>query len=295
MSTYVKKIGLIAIIYRRYPHIELKYGEKGFDPAQLLTAIIEDDFALGMDAWRLVLRSLDRKTLTVERDALTENMLDAFSDELMPRLLGVLDSDEVFSRNLFLGSLSDRSARKVAIWCGTQRRLPLLFKLYDIRRSIGWDHRPHKLLKAAIVNCGDQFEDKDFSEIYRRILAMSDVFRRNLLLKRLVKHCPQPTGMPERRPYMGIAVAGTDYCEQEAVAEINVGETLVLVREPDNAHDAQAVAVCDGKMRKVGYIPRSRNMELAGAMDEGERYSARVTRTDFGARMPIIEIDILDS
>jgi hypothetical protein len=67
------------------------------------------------------------------------------------------------------------------------------------------------------------------------------------------------------------------YAAGELWQELRVGDALMLEREPDNPHDANAVAV-SWRGRKLGYVPRRDNAALAWALDRGERLSARVSR-----------------
>ena len=54
------------------------------------------------------------------------------------------------------------------------------------------------------------------------------------------------------------------------------GDRLVLVREPANPHDPNAVRI-EWQGRMLGYVPRKDNADLARQMDHGARVSARVT------------------
>jgi len=73
-------------------------------------------------------------------------------------------------------------------------------------------------------------------------------------------------------------LAGFRYGEAAEVwAQMKHGDPLDLVREPGNAHDANAVRV-EWRGRKLGYVPRSENGALAWAMDRGEVLKARVSR-----------------
>lgn len=73
-------------------------------------------------------------------------------------------------------------------------------------------------------------------------------------------------------------VAGFQYHEGKAVwDQMQVGDRLVLVREPDNPHDGRAVRVeWNGHM--IGYLPRAENEAVARQMDHGNRLEARITR-----------------
>lgn len=59
--------------------------------------------------------------------------------------------------------------------------------------------------------------------------------------------------------------------------ELQVGDRLELMREPDNAYDANAVSV-SWQGRKLGYVPRRENAALAWGLDRGERLQARISR-----------------
>ena len=55
------------------------------------------------------------------------------------------------------------------------------------------------------------------------------------------------------------------------------GDALQLLREPDNAHDPNAVRV-EWQGRKLGYVPRRDNAALAWGLDRGTPLQARVSR-----------------
>jgi hypothetical protein len=59
--------------------------------------------------------------------------------------------------------------------------------------------------------------------------------------------------------------------------QLKVGDPLMLVREPDNPHDARAVRVqWNGHM--LGYVPRAENDAVARQLDRGNRLEARIVR-----------------
>ena len=67
------------------------------------------------------------------------------------------------------------------------------------------------------------------------------------------------------------------YAAAEVWHELRVGHRLELLREADNPHDANAVAVA-WRGRKLGYVPRRDNGVLAWGLDRGERLQARISR-----------------
>ena len=67
------------------------------------------------------------------------------------------------------------------------------------------------------------------------------------------------------------------YAGRELWDGMKVGDALVLVREPENKHDANAVRV-EWRGRKLGYLPRAENRAVAAEMDRGGRVEARIAR-----------------
>src|SRR5438067_13896226 len=61
-------------------------------------------------------------------------------------------------------------------------------------------------------------------------------------------------------------VAGYYY---HAAAPVIPGEPVYLIREPANAADANAVAICDVHGQRIGYLPRRIAAEFAGLIDHG--------------------------
>ena len=59
--------------------------------------------------------------------------------------------------------------------------------------------------------------------------------------------------------------------------QMQVGDALTLIREPDNVHDAKAVRV-EWQGHKIGYVPRRENADVARFMDGGHALAARINR-----------------
>lgn len=73
-------------------------------------------------------------------------------------------------------------------------------------------------------------------------------------------------------------LAGSQYYALSSVwGEIRPGDKLLLKREPENRHDANAVRV-EWNGHQLGYVPRAENRALAAAMDRGDKVEARVAR-----------------
>ncbi|MBV8031459.1 MAG: HIRAN domain-containing protein [Betaproteobacteria bacterium] len=89
-------------------------------------------------------------------------------------------------------------------------------------------------------------------------------------------------------------LAGFRYHEAAIVwAELRLGDTLQLAREPDNPYDGQAVSVW-WRGRKLGYVPRRQNAALAWALDRGASLHARISRlTDHPNPARRLEFEVL--
>jgi hypothetical protein len=73
-------------------------------------------------------------------------------------------------------------------------------------------------------------------------------------------------------------LAGFQYhAGRELWPQLRVGDPLTLVREPDNRFDANAVRV-EWQGRKIGYVPRRENADVARLLDRGQALEARIVR-----------------
>ena len=73
-------------------------------------------------------------------------------------------------------------------------------------------------------------------------------------------------------------LAGSQYyAVGEFWRELQVGDPLTLIREPDNRHDRNAIRV-EWRGHKLGYVPRAENRAVAAAMDQGDKLVARISR-----------------
>lgn len=73
-------------------------------------------------------------------------------------------------------------------------------------------------------------------------------------------------------------LAGFQYHAGAALwAELKVGDSVLLTREPDNPHDRNAVRV-DWRGQPLGYLPRAQNAAVAIEMDRGGRLEGRIAR-----------------
>lgn len=71
-------------------------------------------------------------------------------------------------------------------------------------------------------------------------------------------------------------LAGSQYYQlTELQRNIRVGDPLELVRDADNVHDKNAVAV-HWQGQALGYLPRKENRAVAKAIDDGETVRAAV-------------------
>jgi hypothetical protein len=93
-------------------------------------------------------------------------------------------------------------------------------------------------------------------------------------------------GHAEKSPHIRMLVqnsplAGFRHAAAEEVwAQLRAGDELLLVREPQNAFDENAVRV-EWRGHKLGYVPRRDNAALAWALDRGETLHARISRAEW--------------
>ncbi|MGQ0579440.1 MAG: HIRAN domain-containing protein [Betaproteobacteria bacterium] len=73
-------------------------------------------------------------------------------------------------------------------------------------------------------------------------------------------------------------LAGFQYYQgKELWGQMKIGDSLALIREPDNLHDPLAVRV-EWNGHKLGYVPRKENEAVARQLDRGNRLQARIVR-----------------
>ena len=58
--------------------------------------------------------------------------------------------------------------------------------------------------------------------------------------------------------------------------DLRIGQKLLLIREPDNTYDSQAIRV-EWQGHKLGYVPKADNIDLARLMDNGTNVEAKIT------------------
>jgi hypothetical protein len=75
----------------------------------------------------------------------------------------------------------------------------------------------------------------------------------------------------QRSPLAGIR----HYEAPEIWRDLNTGDRLDIVREPENPHDPNAVRV-EWRGRKLGYLPRADNTAVARQLERGAALEARI-------------------
>ena len=88
-----------------------------------------------------------------------------------------------------------------------------------------------------------------------------------------------------------MAGAGRSAERREGCEGLQVGEGVVLEREPDNRHDANAILILNSAGDELGYVPREDAADMAPLLDTGAWVEATVkkvieARTDY--TLPII-------
>ena len=96
-------------------------------------------------------------------------------------------------------------------------------------------------------------------------------------------------GIRDGLPWTVTALAGLQYHDYHAddgldgKVEPRMGDRLHLVREPDNRHDPNAIAVYWRNEHMLGHLPFRVAQELAGPMDRGASLRAYVVNSGTGA------------
>ena len=67
------------------------------------------------------------------------------------------------------------------------------------------------------------------------------------------------------------------YAGKKLWPQMQVGDVLVLVREPQNVHDRLAIRV-EWNSHHIGYVPRRENRDIARLLNQGEKVFARISR-----------------
>jgi len=82
-------------------------------------------------------------------------------------------------------------------------------------------------------------------------------------------------------------VAGLQHYQSlKIVHSMATGDLLELKREPDNQHDANAIAVY-WQTKKIGYVPRVNNLALSRMMDKGQQIAAEINWLDDHPWQPV--------
>jgi hypothetical protein len=99
-----------------------------------------------------------------------------------------------------------------------------------------------------------------------------------VLLAGSVAHAEEPPPAAARILIQSSPLAGFQFYRGKILwSEMKVGDPLVLLREPGNTYDPNAVRV-EWHGEKLGYVPRADNADLARHMDRGTKVEARVSR-----------------
>jgi hypothetical protein len=113
--------------------------------------------------------------------------------------------------------------------------------------------------------------------------------------KRLEREEARRRARPLYRADFPIAGATRFEERREACERISVDDDVTLEREPDNAHDANAILILGDDDSELGYVPREQAREIAPLLDAGAEADARVRRlweTPNGYVVPIVLVKI---
>jgi hypothetical protein len=80
--------------------------------------------------------------------------------------------------------------------------------------------------------------------------------------------------------YADFVIAGACRSEErrEGCESLDVGDAVILEREPSNRHDSNAILVLSEDGSELGYVPRTEASEMAALLDAGAEADARVKK-----------------
>ena len=89
-------------------------------------------------------------------------------------------------------------------------------------------------------------------------------------------------------------IAGTTHIVGIAELEphLNIDDKLDFFREPDNAHDGQAIVIKNADGVKIGYVPKSDNVVFSRLMDAGKLLFGRIAAKNMQRNWLKIEIKV---
>ena len=96
-------------------------------------------------------------------------------------------------------------------------------------------------------------------------------------------------GFPPKRTFttriVGVTHDNLDGTNRQAILrKLSPGDIAALVREPQNPHDANAVAIVDPQFGHFGYVPAHIVVTLASQLDRGMTGFARIKEITGGTR-----------
>ena len=69
------------------------------------------------------------------------------------------------------------------------------------------------------------------------------------------------------------------------------GDEIVLMREPDNKYDSNAIKVCDQQEHQIGYIPKNTARQISKEIDSKRQVKTYVVENSNGYIKVLIAID----
>lgn len=103
----------------------------------------------------------------------------------------------------------------------------------------------------------------------------------------LPRYYRMPYPCPVRRVLLAVVpIAGFQHhhgMHHSVLRRLRKGRRLRLVREPDNPHDAWAIALHTRRGEHLGYIPRTSNRPIARMIDQGMQIVAMILKVETDA------------
>ncbi len=135
---------------------------------------------------------------------------------------------------------------------------------------------PHHIESFAFME-SDLFIKKKFSRAgIKRHLEVKNIFY-GLFWIVVLAYSGFSTAQYSRQILQTGSVMGFRHYEGKQVwNDLHIGQKLLLIREPDNTYDSQAIRV-EWQGHKLGFVPKADNIDLARLMDNGTRVEAKIT------------------
>ncbi len=150
------------------------------------------------------------------------------------------------------------------------------------------------VVRAEKAGTEANLSDKDQKQLNILLSSFYSQFEK-YLIEDVIMVREKATKNKQKSPVKNTKIAGVFAIEnkEDVFDHIEFDNRVMLVREPDNNYDKNAIVVVNSEGNKLGYIPKSENAPFAKKMDSGEMgYIGQIT--DYDDSINEIYIDIFE-